>query len=64
MIFFDTVDFAIASFLEVNPNPEVNRDHPETPLNLANNYNSNVPFAPLDGGSGRQKMWYHTPVDS
>jgi hypothetical protein len=31
------------------------RYHPDNPLNPANKYNPDVPFAPLDGGNGRRK---------
>jgi hypothetical protein len=47
-IFFNTSSFTNASLPEVNLNTLLNRDPLEPHLNLASNYNSFVPFAPLD----------------
>lgn len=37
-----------------NPFNQVNRYHPDNPLNPVNKFNLGVPFAPLDGRSGRR----------
>ena len=38
------------------PFNQVNRYDSGNPLNPANKYNPNVPFAPLGGGSGIEKI--------